>query len=306
MTAQEIKHTTNNQGGAAITGINTDGGWGIYAESKGAAIGGKNTGNWIGVYGESPNHFGVMGKSTASAGVVGESVKWIGVYGESQQGFGVNGKSTSSAGVVGTSKTWKGVYGESEQNEGVHGYSKSRSSAGVVGIGAGMGIYCKSEDPNGAALVADGRTSTKTLEILGGSDIAEHFTVSKSESKIEAGTLMVIDEKNAGSVVPSALAYDKRVVGVVSGAGGVKTGMTLRQEGVLEGEAVVAVAGRVYVKVSSINGKIKPGDLLTSSNIPGYAMKATKKRKATGAIIGKAMTSLDAKEGLVLILVNLQ
>ena len=186
------------------------------------------------------------------------------------------------------------------------GQTDRQGHGGVAGIGANVGVYGKSEDPNGIAVWSDGKMTTKTIEILGGSDISEHFEVSENKTPIAAGTLMVIDEKNAGNVVPSALAYDKKVVGVVSGAGGVKTGMTLRQEGTLEGEAVIAVAGRVYVKVSTINGKIKAGDLLTSSNIAGYAMKATNKRKSNGAIIGKALTSLDAKDGLVLMLVNLQ
>jgi hypothetical protein len=35
-------------------------------------------------------------------------------------------------------------------------------------------------------------------------------------------------------------------------------------------------------------------------------MKVRKLRKAQGSIIGKAMTSMDTEEGLVLILINLQ
>jgi hypothetical protein len=38
----------------------------------------------------------------------------------------------------------------------------------------------------------------------------------------------------------------------------------------------------------------------------GYAMKATNRDQAYGAVIGKAMTGLDKGEGLVLVLVNLQ
>jgi hypothetical protein len=275
MTAQEVRGTSQNQYGGAVTGINTVG-WGVYGEGKGAGVFGKNTGTWIGVYGESPNYFGVMGSSTSSAGVAGQSVKWI------------------------------GVYGESAQNEGVRGVAKGRGTAGVVGIGATMGVFGKSEDPNGTAIMSDGKLTTKTLEILGGSDIAEHFKSSAPKTTLEAGTLMIADEKTQGDVIPSSVAYDKKVVGVVSGANGIKTGMTLRQEGTLEGDAVIAVAGRVYVKASTINGKIKVGDMLTSSDIKGYAMKATHKRKSNGTIIGKALTSLDDKEGLVLMLVNLQ
>ena len=53
---------------------------------------------------------------------------------------------------------------------------------------------------------------------------------------------------------------------------------------------------------------IKPGDLLTTSEVPGHAMKATDRERWDGAIIGKAMSSLESGEGLVLVLVlvNLQ
>jgi hypothetical protein len=46
--------------------------------------------------------------------------------------------------------------------------------------------------------------------------------------------------------------------------------------------------------------------MLTTSDIPGHAMKATDRELAYGAVIGKAMTALDEGTGLVLVLVNLQ
>jgi len=74
----------------------------------------------------------------------------------------------------------------------------------------------------------------------------------------------------------------------------------------MEGDAVVAVAGRVYVKADASAAPIKPGDLLTTSSIPGHAMKALDRALTQGAIIGKAMTGLDTGQGLVLVLVSLQ
>ena len=78
------------------------------------------------------------------------------------------------------------------------------------------------------------------------------------------------------------------------------------QDGVLDGDTLVAMSGRVYVRCSAENGAIQPGDLLTTANVAGHAMKATDTELAFGAVIGKAMTSLDAGTGLVLVLVNLQ
>jgi hypothetical protein len=80
----------------------------------------------------------------------------------------------------------------------------------------------------------------------------------------------------------------------------------LGQEGsVASGKHPVALSGRVYCWCDASGGAIEPGDLLTSSGIPGHAMKATDFRQAQGAILGKAMSSLSAGRALVLVLVNL-
>jgi hypothetical protein len=117
---------------------------------------------------------------------------------------------------------------------------------------------------------------------------------------------MVIDSVKAGQLTVSSRAYDARVAGVVSGAGGVNHGLRLGQKGVLDGDTLVAMTGRVYVKCSAENGAIVPGDLLTTADLPGHAMRATDSTRSFGAVIGKAMSSLDEDTGLVLILVNLQ
>lgn len=49
---------------------------------------------------------------------------------------------------------------------------------------------------------------------------------------------------------------------------------------------IVGLAGRLPVKVSTKNGDIAPGDLITTSDIPGIGMKATD----PGRVIGKALT----------------
>ena len=121
-----------------------------------------------------------------------------------------------------------------------------------------------------------------------------------------AGSVVVIDENNPGHLKRSEQAYDTRVSGIISGAGGVNPGIQLQQEGVLEGGQNVALTGRVYVRADASNGSIKPGDLLTTSAKPGYAMRVADPNRAQGAIIGKAMTGLKDNEGQVLVLVTLQ
>ncbi len=154
-------------------------------------------------------------------------------------------------------------------------------------------------------LHVEGTTTTKVLAITGGSDLAEPFEISESQP-IPKGALVIIDEENPGQLKLSDQAYDKRVAGVVSGAGGINPGLTLTQEGVMEGGQNVALSGRVYALATAANGPIKPGDLLTTSEVPGHAMKATDVARSHGTIIGKAMSKLENGEGLVLVLVNLQ
>ena len=265
-------------------------------------------GNPIVAYGGANGYAAVYGSDTSATGgygLYGLSVKGTGVYGQSTS-VGVWGKSTSAVGVYGTSDTYAGVWGESANDEGVRGVSHNASHGGVVGINDAVGgIAVYGIAPNGGyAAWFNGRTKTKVVEITGGADLAELFRV--SEDKTEPGTLLIIDAANPGQLTISTNAYDTKVAGIVSGAGNVKPGLTLHQEGVMEGDTEVAIAGRVYVKAIGSNGSIKPGDLLTTSDRPGYAMKATDPDRSHGAVIGKAMTALDHGEGLVLVLVNLQ
>ena len=158
-----------------------------------------------------------------------------------------------------------------------------------------------------AKLEVAGMTKTNVLQIVGGADLSEKFEVTATEKQIEAGSGGAIDPLNSGTLVVCARAYDRRVAGVISGAGGVQPGMLMGQSGTLaDGDHPVALSGRVYVWADASNGAIMPGDLLTTSNRPGHAMKVTDHGKAQGAILGKAMTSLDTGRGLVLVLVTLQ
>lgn len=145
-----------------------------------------------------------------------------------------------------------------------------------------------------------------SITIEGGSDLAEPFKISSGEKEVPQGAVVVIDDQNPGHLKLSDQAYDTRVAGVVSGANGISPGIQMQQLGTLEGGKNVALTGRVYVMANTSNGVIKPGDLLTTSSTPGYAMKVTDHQKAQGAILGKAMGGLSDGRGLVLVLVTLQ
>ena len=107
---------------------------------------------------------------------------------------------------------------------------------------------------------------------------------------IDAGDLIVINDN--GDYVRSNTSYDSSIVGVESGDRGrfrLKEGTPEREEG----QRQVGIMGHVLVNVSLENGPIKPGDSLTTSSLPGHAMKSTE----SGMIVGKALGSFDGSDG---------
>jgi hypothetical protein len=149
-----------------------------------------------------------------------------------------------------------------------------------------------------------GTARVNVLEVLG-ADLAERFPVAAS-GVIEPGTVMEIDPENPGSLRVSKSAYSPLVAGVVSGAGGLPSGTIMGNIEVSKDGPAVALSGRVWVRCDTASGAIVPGDLLTTSSTPGCAMRVGDSALATGAVIGKAMTGLDAGgQGLVLVLVSL-
>lgn len=80
-----------------------------------------------------------------------------------------------------------------------------------------------------------------------------------------------------------------------------------RQNQVCDSDEVpMAMIGVVPTKVTAENGPIRKGDLLVTSAQPGYAMKGTDRGRMLGAVIGKAMGSLDSGNGVIEVLVTLQ
>jgi len=157
-------------------------------------------------------------------------------------------------------------------------------------------------------LEVNGTAKVDVLKIMGGSDLSEQFEVDNTEEwgNVVPGMVVSIDEENPGKLIVSQSSYDRKVAGIISGAGGVNPGMLMGQDGsIADGDYPIALTGRVYCLADASQGSIRPGDLLTTSDTPGHAMKVAAHNKAHGAIIGKAMTSLDEGCGLVLVLVSL-
>lgn len=163
-------------------------------------------------------------------------------------------------------------------------------------IDGAMSVY-------GNVMVRSASTGVVLIELGEGLDYAEGFDVSKSD-EVTPGMVLVIDPANPGKLTLSTQAYDRRVAGIVAGARGLGSAVRL---GAGRFDHDVALAGRVYCQVDATEHGIEPGDLLTTSALPGHAMKVTDPARAQGAILGKAMQPLkQGATGQILVLVTLQ
>jgi hypothetical protein len=281
----------------------------------------------VGVEGVSYELTGVHGDGERN-GVHGESVRGNGVLAQSQRGTGLwatsdraeavhaETRSRMHAAVFGlaTATTLgpngefsSGVWGSSKVGEGVHGETNSDTFAAVAGIqlnpaSAGAGVYGEHRGDGPAGFFKGNVVVTKDI-FLNNADCAEEFALSHASS-VEPGTVMVIDDE--GALLTSAAAYDRRVAGIVSGAGTYKPAIVLDKQGRGEGRAPIALMGKVFCKVDASYGAIGVGDLLTTSATPGHAMRAADPLRAFGAVIGKALRPLADGTGLIPVLVALQ
>jgi hypothetical protein len=156
-----------------------------------------------------------------------------------------------------------------------------------TGSGSATGLIFRVERATGN-VYADGSFTG------GGADVAERIDVSEA---VEPGDVVEIDPENPGKFRKAREAISTRVAGVISTAPGVVLGNKSAESN--DARPILALAGRVPVKVTAKYGAIAVGDLLVSSPIPGYAMKCPEKSQCIGAVIGKALEPLAEGSGLI-------
>ena len=284
--------------------------FGRDAITRGIATGAN--GYHIGVYGQSVSNAGVDGHSRSGDGVRGLSESGDGVYGSGRRG--VVGESDTYQGVFGKSRDNAGVVGESTHLHGIYGVCHNPNGAGVFATNDRGGFGVQAVSPDGTGLIAHGGTLAARfegdVEVTGdvrlvNADCAEDFDVSRPD-QADAGTVMVLADE--GALEPSTRPYDRRVAGVVSGAGAYRPGIILDRVGprAHPHRRPVALVGKVYCKADATSAPIEVGDLLTTSPRPGHAMKAADPARAFGAVLGKALRPLSGGQGLIPVLVALQ
>jgi hypothetical protein len=201
------------------------------------------------------------------------------------------------------------MWGESTNGYGVFG--SSDNAVGVKGVSAnGIGVFGQNTTGRGPAAKFVGNVEiVGNLNMQSGGDViladcAEEFELLGTSTEAEPGSVMVLNEM--GVIHPCDKPYDKRVVGVVSGAGSFRPAFVLDRVESAINRAPISLMGKVYCKVDASYGEIEVGDLLTTSPMSGHAMKAIDPLKAFGAVIGKALRPLKEGQGLIPILIALQ
>ncbi len=267
----------------------------------------------------------------------------VGASGDTDYSIYAGGRDT---GVYGSGDTW-GVHGVGEKygvaggstkydgsgaNYGVHAIASSFVNNTTYAVKAevylgGSGTYYSghfSHFNSGGVyngLYADLRTG-------GAIDLAEYIL--DTEGNTEAGDVLVADPDNDESVIKAAIPYDSTVVGIVSTDPHLVMGMELvmnEETGQMYENVdatMLALAGRVPVKVIDENGPIKRGDLLTTSSKPGYAMKwslldvneagdfvelksmLAENERRQHTVMAKALEPLEYGEGIIMALITLQ
>jgi hypothetical protein len=250
-------------------------------------------------YGTATNVFTIFkssGTVVIGTNIVGGAIARLEAVGEDMSGL--KGTTNDGAGVIGLAQTGYGVFGQSQSLYGVYGRSNT-----------GIGVVAQSESGN----LVEGLTNTgRKFHItnngtyVAGSDFAEALPALGNRSSYEPGDLLVVSTKDPGKIEKASRPYDSRVAGIYSTRPGMLGADKQGASRVDTEDVPVAIVGIVPTKVSALNGRIRVGDLLTTSSLPGYAMRCANRVRCVGAVVGKALEPLANGQGVIKVLVMLR
>jgi hypothetical protein len=301
----------------------------------------------IGVVGDSQTRgvVGTLGTNTTctgtyAVGACAGTTSGNGLFAQSTTGVGIHAETTANRAIEGFSTTGIGVIGDSS-TRGVVGTLGKSSCAGTYAIGACTGsavadgllarINVPSTNPNaairaindGAGNIFVGQTGSTEVQVVridgsgkgyfnngtqtGGADYAESMHATHATT-LHPGDVLTIDPRHGNSVQRSGSPNSSLVLGVYSTRPAVLAVGTHRIGDALKAEVPVAMMGVVPTKVIASNGAIRAGDMLTTSSLPGYAMKARPvfiqgiPFYRPGTILGKALAPLAHGKGTIRVL----
>ena len=287
----------------------------ISLSMTGADASGSNYGEYLDV-----SHSGAQAASTNLYGLYNTTVhSGQGGTGDTPVVYGLYTFADQTGGTsAGMTRTTIGVWAAADANT-----SATDNNYGGVFLadpnGTGIGIVAATTTSytlptgtdyagwfKGNVMVTGQLYASGSLQAAGSNDYAEYM---KSSEALEPGDVVIFDQTTKNTVKKSIQAYDSKAIGIVSTNPGVLAGgiqdenenQLDRTEMAQRGYYPIALVGQVPVKVSSENGEIMIGDLLTTANTSGYAMKATEK---SVGIIGQALEDFSGDKGIINVLIK--
>lgn len=155
-----------------------------------------------------------------------------------------------------------------------------------------------------AASASFERMQVDAISTIGGftaqyADLSERYEADDTVKNDDEGLVVIFGGDNEITISTSIM--DPRVAGVVSCFPAFEMNATLQTET----WPAIALQGRVPVKVL---GKVNKGDMLVTSNVPGYAQAfpgGSSESPRVGSVIGKAIQKKDTEErGIVIAVVG--
>ena len=221
-----------------------------------------------------PGNFGFM----TSIGTTGSNTT-TSIYGTFDTSNGTLKATTLTTGAAATAGTLTGQW-VVQPNSTIDFYTYKSSGAVLL-----TGTLSTGAAGNTGTILGDWSLSGASKLQATYSDLAEYYS---SDVEYEPGTVLVFG--GDAEVTTTTAINDTRAAGVVTTA----PAYIMNKE--LQGTRIcLALAGRVPCKVV---GRVKKGDMLTTSATPGYAVKAL--NPTLGAIIGKALEDKDYGEAGVI------